>query len=285
MRDFRIQALIDLVRVVYKKEMRMSSLLLYLIHWVTPRSFRPKANKFYDVRDFSYLRKILLKLGQNDPLWFPRLIEPTTKGIRGWEYGLMFDKIKFRRKKVLDLGAGNSRLPRYLSQIGSKVTMVDINHPLEVTEVKKSKNLKFVIGDMTNLSFKSNSFDVVVCISAIEHVDMKGGGYYGSHEYNSRALSSIKEMIRVLKSGGDFYLTTDFYDKRQKVDGWVFSGKVIRGAFELNVLKEMVKVIKESGVLLDSEPDVDPGVLLSDKLRSNYRGRYFSTFAFRGKKI
>jgi len=244
-----------------------------------------RANKFFDLNDFYHLKEIVFELGKNDPAWFPRLMEPTTLGIRGWEYGHLFYKTSFRNKKILDVGPGSSRLPKYLSDLGAKITMLDMEQPLEETKVKKADNLKFVLGDMTKMVFEDCCFDMVICISAIEHVDMKGLKFYKKISYKKRALLAIKEMARVLKKGGVFYLTTDFYLKRQKTDKWPYSEDKIRGAFEMSFLKVMLETMKKSGIIFDTNPKTDYKILLREINRANYRGRYFSTFAFRGTKI
>lgn len=265
--------------------MSMPALLGYAWFWVKPGSKRKiKANKMYDLDDFPILRKTSYRLGKVDPVWFPRLFEPTTLGIRTWEYGLLLDGTTFRKKTVLDVGSGNSRLPLYLSKLGALVTMLDMENPLEPTVIKRDKNLKFVLGDMTKLRFSDNKFDRVICISAIEHVDMKLGGFYSEDDYIKRALQSIKEMIRVTKVGGMFYLTTDFYLPEQKTDNWVGSVDQIRGAFPWRVVDLFVKEIEKSGVKLAGDLDIDEKTLRSSKKRANYRGRLFTTIAFKGIK-
>src|SRR3989339_1695157 len=90
-RDFRIQALIDLWKTIYKREIGVFELLNYLSYWLLPGKVKTlKANKFFDLKDFYLLKKIIFNLGKKDPAWFPRLIEPSTLGIRGWEYGHLF---------------------------------------------------------------------------------------------------------------------------------------------------------------------------------------------------
>jgi SAM-dependent methyltransferase len=243
-------------------------------------------HKFFDRRDFSYLNKIIFRLGKDDPLWFPRLSEITTLGIRGWEYGLMFEHIDFKGKKVLDVGSGNSRLPAYLAKRGAKVTMLDMDHPLEETDIKGGGNLEFISGDMTEMKqIKNCSFDIVICISAIEHVDMKHNSFYDDSEYERRALRSISEMARVLKKNGEFYLTTDFYLENQVTDKWPHSKDRIRGAFKMNSLKKFLDCLNSVGIKLKSKPVYKKETILNDRLRANYRGRFFSTFAFMGKKI
>ncbi len=239
----------------------------------------------FDLNDFPILKYKSYELAKFDPLWFPRLFEPTTLGIRTWEYGLLLESTGFRKKTVLDAGCGNSRLPLFLAKKGAKVTLLDMNDPLEKTVVKRHKNLRFVLGDMTRLKFSDNHFDRVICISAIEHVDMKSGGdFFSEKEYISRALKTIKELARVTKAKGVFYLTTDFYLPRQDTDKWPGSKDIIRGAFPWKCLPLFVKEMKMNGINLDREPEIDEGILVRSKSRANYRGRYFTTVSFRGVK-
>lgn len=264
--------------------MPIRSLLAYSWLWIKPSKRRKiKANKMFDLADFPTLKYKSYELAKFDPLWFPRLFEPTTLGIRTWEYGLLLDSTGFRKKCVLDAGCGNSRLPLFLAKKGAKVTLLDMKDPLEETAVKRHKNLRFVLGDMTKLSFADNHFDRVVCISAIEHVDMKSGGkFYSEKEYISRALKTIRELARVTKIKGVFYLTTDFYLPKQKTDKWPGSKDGIRGAFPWSCLSLFVEEMKKNGINLDREPEIDGEILIKSKSRANYRGRYITTVAFRG---
>ncbi|HOX96025.1 MAG TPA: class I SAM-dependent methyltransferase [Candidatus Woesebacteria bacterium] len=272
--------------MLQKREIGLLELGTYSWWWLRP-SFEKeiRSNKMYDVSDLTYLRRINTNLGRVDPLWFPRLFEPSTKGIRAWEYGLLLDKTTFRKKTVLDAGVGNSRLPLYLSKRGAKITMLDMEEPLEQTSVKRDKNLRFVLGDMTALKFGDSSFDRVICISAIEHVDMKPAGqFYSEKEYIERAIKSIRELARVTKKGGVFYLTTDFYLPQQKTDKWPGSKEKIRGGFPWYCLEIFINEMKKGRIKLDNDPIVDKDFLLESKNRANYRGRYFTTFSFRGTK-
>ena len=266
--------------------MSLSDLLAYGWLWVKPSEDRKvMPNKMYDRIDLVQLRKISFKLAQRDPAWFPRLFEPTTLGIRTWEYGVMLKHVSFRGKTVLDVGPGNSRLPKNLSKMGAKVTMLDMDEPLEKTEIKKDKNLRFVLGDMTKISFKDNLFDRVICISAIEHVDMKSGGkFFDLSEYLNRALQAIREMARVTKKGGVFDLTTDFYLPEQKTDKWSESTDKIHGAFPWTYIDKFAEEIEKSGIKLNSKVESDEEILRGNTNKAIYRGRYFTTVAFMGSK-
>ena len=60
-------------------------------------------------------------------------------------------------------------------------------------------NINYVIGDFTNMPFDDNSFDIVSCVSVIEHMP------------KDTQLIGIKEMARVVKPGGKLIITYDNY--------------------------------------------------------------------------
>ncbi len=75
--------------------------------------------------------------------------------------------------------------------------------------------VSYVFGDLRALDFRDDWFDAVVCISTIEHVGMDNARYAGQVD-NARRSSSqdhllaVKELRRVLKSGGTLYITFPF---------------------------------------------------------------------------
>ena len=355
MRDYRLQALVNWVKLFGKKGYwDYKWLLRYGWEWIRPKwinkngreiSWRlilfpnsevrrflhfgrnDKINKFsriFDLRDIGRVRKEVLKLGKFDPLWFARIFEPETKGIRAWEYGMLLNYFKKKNKKILDIGSGGSLLPDFLASSGAKVTSIDIEKPMEKRPVfakgydeakeKKLAKVEFVVGDMTKLPFKKNSFDAVICISAIEHLDTKmEGGFYSKKEYWNRTIRALREMARVTKKNGLFYLTTDFYLKRQKTDNWSDLNKLmnkddfdydgillrqladqddgvkrqgdgvkIRGAYEWKRLKMFLSELNKAELKIKTDVDKYKKLLMKDKNRSNYRGRYFTTVAFVG---
>lgn len=77
-------------------------------------------------------------------------------------------------KKVLEVGCGRAYLSGLLAQ-HNKVTAVDIVVSKEL--VKKYPKVKFVEGNIENLPFKNQSFDVVVTTHTLEHVKNLGLAY------------------------------------------------------------------------------------------------------------
>ncbi len=91
--------------------------------------------------------------------------------------------------KILDIGCGRGMTTAMIKKINPKadLTGIDIQKFSSWDEYQKH-DIKYFIGDATNLQFKDKEFDMVVSFGVIEHVpsDQK----------------FIKENLRVLKDGG-----------------------------------------------------------------------------------
>ena len=105
-----------------------------------------------------------------------------------------YGKEKIKKLNVLDVGTSTGIIDNILAKSFGKVTGTDIDKEAIQFASKnfKRKNLKFKVEDAMKLSFKSNSFDVVICTHVYEHVP------------NRQTL--FNEIHRVLKPGGICYL-------------------------------------------------------------------------------
>ncbi len=100
---------------------------------------------------------------------------------------------------ILDVGCGDSLLDYELIRQGFKVYAIDLDcHPA----LRKSGNLNFVWADITQAPFKNDSFDWIVAVSAIEHIE--------------DGLGCMSELRRVLKESGTLIVSVPigfpFYD-------------------------------------------------------------------------
>jgi len=79
---------------------------------------------------------------------------------------------KLERMTLLDVGASTGIIDNFLAREFKKVVGVDIDKKAIEFAKKNFKkgNLEFQVEDAMNLSFKSSSFDVVVCSQVYEHV-------------------------------------------------------------------------------------------------------------------
>jgi SAM-dependent methyltransferase len=110
-----------------------------------------------------------------------------------------FEKIfKSKVKRHVDVGS-TFEMSGYISKI-TKSEFVDIR-PLKVS----LNNFKSVEGGIENLPYKDGELDSISCLHVIEHI---GLGRYGDKVDPSGHEKAIKELQRVVKTGGSLYLST-----------------------------------------------------------------------------
>jgi ubiquinone/menaquinone biosynthesis C-methylase UbiE len=96
-------------------------------------------------------------------------------------------------RTILDLACGTGSAAVILAERGLDVVGVDISEDMLKVAKKKSKNVKFILGDMTKLKLKKK-FDAVVCI-------------YDSLNYllkESEIEDAFKGVYKILNKGGIF---------------------------------------------------------------------------------
>ncbi|MBF0239119.1 MAG: class I SAM-dependent methyltransferase [SAR324 cluster bacterium] len=256
--------------------------------------------KIFDESDLKKLRGYAHRLMAYDYSVFQRLTDQRLKGLRVWEYGLLLDFLKSspnaQHWNVLDVGPGRSVLPAFIAEITQSVTTIDYESPLErPTEYSKAKWEKLKItsnqGSMLELPYENEKFDLVTCISVIEHLDDLGNGKQLPYEeFIEKTKVGLAEMARVVKKGGHLYLTTDAYipEMQKDIDIWSRKrkpGNIIWSAFKYNEIQEVfVEILEKSGLKLVGKPEYDKDLLLTNPGRSSYRGRYFTTFTLLAQK-
>lgn len=125
-----------------------------------------------------------------------------------WEYPYALSMLPDSgggRLKIADIGGGRGVLAWYMAALGHDVTVYDINYdsytppdsPDTAAFVRFAleNGFKAEYGDMFRLPASSETFDVVTCISVVEHIGQK--------------QEALKEMLRILKPGGRLILTYD----------------------------------------------------------------------------
>ncbi|OQA35720.1 MAG: Malonyl-(acyl-carrier protein) O-methyltransferase [Parcubacteria group bacterium ADurb.Bin326] len=97
-----------------------------------------------------------------------------------------------RGKTLLDVGCGIGLFSAIAEKKGAKVTSLDMGKAL-LTQVSKRCNSKTVVGSVTRLPFKDDSFDIVLATEVIEH--------------SSNPAKGFAELVRVAKPGGKVVIT------------------------------------------------------------------------------
>jgi len=115
-------------------------------------------------------------------------------------------------KSVLDLGAGMGQNSIYFARQGFEVSAIEISdYAVEyLKNWAKSENLKInaVAGDMHSLPYDDNSFDCLFEYHAIRHTDSIG------------MKKIISEIERVVKPGGEVYITFISKDSNEYTEKW-----------------------------------------------------------------
>jgi len=138
-----------------------------------------------------------------------------------------------KTSKVLDLGCMESVLPMFMAGLGFQVTGFDFRqYPYNVP------NFKFVQGSILDLPFENGAYDVVTCVSTIEHI---GIGFYSDPKDNLSAdVKGMLEIKRVLRPEGRLILTVPFgkafVNDQQRVYDQQGLDKLLVG-FSVNTIK------------------------------------------------
>jgi len=113
---------------------------------------------------------------------------------------LTHDRVEIKRpvRRVLDLGCGNGRHAIYFAREGFEASGIDIS----ATAVEWAKDwsrregleIDFRVGDITQLPYQDQSFDVIVSHGVLDHIRMED------------AKRAVSEAARIIRPGGLFYL-------------------------------------------------------------------------------
>lgn len=247
-------------------------------------SMRPK-NTFFRLRDFYDLFPHITKLICFHLQMAKKILHPKYGGIKGWEYGMLLNSCAFKKgAHILDVGTGGSLIPYFLaSKKGVQITTFDLEAPTEKPKFFLShRSVSHATGTMLTLPFTNSTFDVVLCISAIEHLDH--GNYTKFLRDTKKAIS---ELVRVTKPKGYIFLTSDIYFPHlQKTDRWDgATGGSIGTAYKREDFEDIfLDSFKQLHCRLPGKVDFDFNTMIEGVGRNIYRGRYFTTFALYAQK-
>jgi SAM-dependent methyltransferase len=100
--------------------------------------------------------------------------------------------------------------------------------------------IRYVRGDCTHTSYPADYFDVITCLSVIEH---------------GVSLSEfLKESHRMLRPGGFLIVSTDYWDKRIDTQGKKAFGVEVK-VFSREEVQEFIDLARKSGFVLTGDVD------------------------------
>ncbi len=165
------------------------------------------------------------------------------------EYDFVLSNIadgrKGARQRILDVGCGGSRLPIELANKGHEVYGID-GEPYP-----EGHPFTFVQGDIMQMTFNDNFFELVTVVSTIEHV---GLGRYGDPVVADGDKQAMAEVERVLKPGGMMIMTIPCgYDTMHRSKEGMPLGRVYSGQSLVKLLSgfkilEMSYIVKRKNI-------------------------------------
>ena len=122
------------------------------------------------------------------------------------EYPWLLENIDITSGRLLDIG----------STIGDQLydtlpKTVEINCLNLNSKKFKNKQIKFKQGDIRKADYPDNYFDLIACVSTLEHIGV--AGRYGSDDQPEGDLRAMGEIKRILKPGGILLATVPYGDK------------------------------------------------------------------------
>jgi len=162
---------------------------------------------------------------------------------------------------ILDLGAYSSEILLSLYKVGfSDLTGIDLDP--DVTRMPYRESIKYVTGDFAHTEFPNETFGAITAISVVEH------GFCGPKVF--------REVSRILKTGGYFIGSTDYWP--EKVDT---SGVTVYGldwtVFSKDDLGNLIEEARKYGLVPVGELNFEASERTVSWLKRDYT---FAWFAF-----
>lgn len=128
---------------------------------------------------------------------------PNNAGAREIEYSWIFANMPNDGGLALDLGVGNSYTGLVAARKGYEVLGIDLRH-IQFNFIHPQ--FKFCKKDIFNLDIKTNSLDLIINCSTIEHIGLKGR-YNVEKQKENRDLEAMKLLSSLLKKNKFMLMT------------------------------------------------------------------------------
>lgn len=181
------------------------------------------------------------------------------------EIPFMLDNMPEPPKRILDVSCCYTHSLSIFEKLGFDIYGIDL---------LPYKHKKFIKADARNIPFKDNYFDVVTCISAMEHFGLVQTPYKTDKVEDKIAdIKAILEMKRILKPNGLLILTLPYGKLSFDLKTWIkeYDKKAIDKLINISELK-LVKVqygIEKNDEWVITNEETASEVLSSNKVLSN----------------
>jgi ubiquinone/menaquinone biosynthesis C-methylase UbiE len=171
-------------------------------------------------------------------------------GMPGYTYALNFLKLT-PNIKVLDVGCGSGLFSSMAAKAGADVTGIDASEALIAEAKLRDPAVKFMTGEMEELPFAADTFDVVCG--------------FNSFQYAASTENALTEAKRVLRDGGK--LAVMIWGNRGDCEAATYLkaiGSIMppsppgaAGPFALSENQLLERILKEVGFKIISQADID----------------------------
>ena len=190
---------------------------------------------------------------EEDALWAYCHKNPLIRSVYTKRLQTIIDIVPPKKfKHILDLGTGSGILIPTLFKMGKSISGIDINENLmHVREMLLKLNIHphFTVGDVRDLPYRDNQFDLIICSSVLEHLN------------KNDLIKSIKTIRKIMKNDGyliigypkENWIVKIFFRliKFNSKDHHLSSYNEIR-----NVIKSRLRIIKRKRMPVSFLPDL-----------------------------
>ena len=224
--------MLDIYREGRARRERRASLQQYITSGYRPWS------QGYDLFKEKYIYEVLsdsamlerFALGQKLPKRFGHRLDE-----RVVEYPWLVSRLPQETAWLLDAGSALNYL--YVVELPVLREKKIVIYNLSPGTVICRDSISYIYGDLRETILKGGSFDLIVCISTLEHVGMNNTMLYSTDErYREQQrqdyLKVLQEFQRLLKPGGRFFLTVPY--GRYEDHGWLqqFNHEMVRATID-----------------------------------------------------
>jgi len=156
---------------------------------------------------------------------------------RAVEYPWLFSRLRSGRSLLLDCGSALNHQYLFNDTILGEKDILIYNLAREKENIPSSK-ISYVYGDIRENDLKNETWDDICCISTLEHIGMNNTFLYTSDEKYREGdrrgyVDVLNEFKRLIKPGGNIFITVPFGEKRSL--GWlqIFDHKMIEEITEI----------------------------------------------------
>jgi SAM-dependent methyltransferase len=166
--------------------------------------------------------------------------------------------------RLLDVGCGAGGASVLAAELGAQVTGLDAAEGMIAYAQKRLPDADFHVGDMADLPFENNSFDVVFAANSVQ--------------YSADRVAALQELARVCKPGG--HVVTGLFGPPEKV-AYRHIFQAVRdilpeppagkGPFELSAPGKLVALFEEASLNVSAQGDINTPTIFPN-LESYLRG-------------